>query len=110
MIFDYVLFCEKLTVLRKAKGYSKYLMSIYSNINYSSYCDIENGKRKPDLKDLLSIANVFEIGLLELTQDNKTYSDNCIVNMVESKIAKITDKEMLEKIHKIALIIKIQVG
>ena len=95
-MFDYELFCKKLTYLRQAKEYNKYQMSIQANIHYEYYCDIENGKSIPNFKSVIYIANALHVNLKELLTETEDYN------------TEINNPSLINKCYEILLLVKSQ--
>lgn len=107
-MFDYELFCKKLTALRKAKEYNKYQMSIQANIQYQYYCDIENGRSIPNFKAVISIANALHVNLKELLTETENYNTDITKLNVVSNIKEINNPYLLNKCYEILLLVKRQ--
>ncbi len=107
-MFDYKLFCKKLTILRKAKGYNKYQMSIQANIQYQYYCDIENERSIPNFKAVISIANALHVNLKELLTETENYNTDITKLNIISNIKKVDNISLINKCYEILLLIKCQ--
>ncbi len=107
-MFDYELFCKKLTYLRQAKEYNKYQMSIQANIHYEYYCDIENGKSIPNFKSVIYIANALHVNLKELLTETEDYNTDITKLNVISNIKEINNPSLINKCYEILLLVKSQ--
>lgn len=107
-MFDYELFCKKLTDLRQAKEYNKYQMSIQANIHYGYYCSIENGKSIPNFKSVIYIANALHVNLKELLTETEDYNTDITKLNVISNIKEINNPSLINKCYEILLLVKSQ--
>lgn len=107
MNFDQATFCENLTAMRKAKGYNKYEMSIQSDIHYTYYLDIENGKRLPNFRGLISIANALDTDIAHLTGEKKYSKSEAIKKNILSILLTVKDEEILKRLFNILISIRI---
>lgn len=105
-MFDYKLFCKKLTALRKAKGYNKYQMSIQANIQYEYYCRIEKGKAIPNFKSVIYIANALHVNLSELLSNTEDYNEDINMLNITSNIKKIDNLYLANMCYEILVLIK----
>ena len=107
MNFNREIFCSNLTRLREAKGYNKYEMSIQSNIHYSYYLDIENGKQIPNFKGLISIANALDTDIAHLLNEQEEPDTETLKREILSKLSKVKDAVLQDQLHRIAIAIKL---
>lgn len=105
-MFDYELFCKKLTYLRQAKEYNKYQMSIQANIYYQYYCNIESGRAIPNFKAVISIANALHVNLSELLSERINDDVDIIKLNIISNIKEIDNLSLINKCYDILLLIK----
>lgn len=110
MEFDNKLFCKNVTRLRKLKGYSKYELSIQADIYYQYYCDIENGRVTPNFKGVISIANALDTNITDLISDVPISKNKSIKANIISLIKSINDYDLINKIYKYILMIKVWKG
>lgn len=109
MTFDYTIFCKNLERLRKERGYNKLELSIQANIEYSYYCNIENGVDIPNFKNVIGIANALKIDIIPLiTRYEQSDVNELILYDIGFKLKKITDRKLLEKHYEYMLSIKRQ--
>lgn len=110
MNFDQEIFCTNVKYLRELKGYNKYEMSIQANIIYQYYCDLENGKKVPNFKSVIYIANALSVDIGTLLGNRKIDTENDATRVIKlcilAKIKTLTDDDTIRKINKFAIMLK----
>lgn len=106
MSFDNELFCRNLKSFREKQGLTEFELSIQSNINYSTYCSVENGKRIPNFKMIISIANALKMDITSLISENNKVENYELIVSTMSNIRPITDKMILNGLYEILLLLK----
>lgn len=71
---------EKLTIIRKKKGYSQEEAAEKLNVTRQTISNWETGQTSPSIEQSISIAKLYKISLDELT-------DNDIRNVIENKVS-----------------------
>lgn len=69
-------FREKLIKLRKQKAYSQEDLAAELNVTRQTISNWELGLSKPDMEKLVEISRIFNVGVEELTNDNKEIGGN----------------------------------
>lgn len=64
--YNFDILKENLKKLREFKGYSRYDLSIASDIHYQYYCAIESGLKIPNFKAIISLANALDTDISSL--------------------------------------------
>ena len=62
---------QRISKARQLKGYKPEIMAIELNISRAAYYNIESGKTKITLQRLCQIAEILEVSLLSLIEDEK---------------------------------------
>lgn len=106
MLFDYELFRKNIKEIRTNKNMSEYEMAIQADINYTTYCNIERGSRKPSLKYVVNIANALNFSVTALISERKISKNNIVIENILFQLQYITDKNFLNGIYRAILVIK----
>lgn len=107
-MFNYNLFCKRLKLFRELAGYNKYEMSIQANIDYKNYCAIENGKRIPNFRIVITLANALHSNISNFLTTEETPEDKALIIHLMNQINQISDNDtiLLQEIYDILLAIK----
>lgn len=110
MIFDYEVFRKRIKYLRELRGYSKYQFSIQANIHYQYYCNIENGKKIPNFKAVIAIANALNTDLSTLISDVDVNIgvENDLIISIASKLQRIVSRTLQQKFYNIIVLLKMR--
>lgn len=111
-------FGEKLRAARENKGYTQQQVADYMQIDKSTYCGYETGKRQPDVQKIKQLTKILGISgddLLETGYSTKAPTENGERSVSDDDIkfalfggdGEITD-EMYERVKKFAAFIKLE--
>lgn len=110
MSFDYEVFRKNIKFIRKSIKLTGYEVAIQADINYTTYCEIENGTYTPTLKYVVNIANALKRPIASLIDIDYDFEDtNKIANIIHL-LQPITDKNLLNCIYEIILATKTREG
>lgn len=69
-------FCEKLSVLRKNKGYTQEILAEKMDVSRQAVAKWESGEAYPDIHNLIIISDVFGVTIDNLIKDETCIKDN----------------------------------
>ena len=89
---------QHLRELRLEKNYSQEAMAIALNIGQKTYSNLENGKSRIHLEQVLKLSEVFKIHPVELTK--KLFSiDDEVIRDIKTEQKQITEKEIYQGVN-----------
>lgn len=107
MTFDYATFCENLKMLREDAGYTKLQMSIQTDIYYQYYCNIENGNRVPNFKNIIAIANALKVSISQLMNYRPSNDYSALEFSIVNKLKSASDnRDLLLDLYAVLIAIK----
>lgn len=76
-------FSEKLRSAREAKGYTQQQVADYMQIDKSTYCGYETGKRQPDVQKIKQLSKYLDVSGDELLETGYAVSPNNEIDILD---------------------------
>lgn len=87
-------FHERLKLLRKKKGITQKKLAEKLGYGYTAICNYESKRNEPNIRDLIKLADVFDVSLDYLVCRDRTYLE--MINGNYMIISKFTEEEIVQ--------------